>query len=123
MFGNGNFGSPVRRLIRGHAFISTVLNEVRNEILQQEISNGVSHSESLVLHFSESVQNCLADFAHSGLCAALVIGVFCGAELYNNWESLQKMSEFAEYVDFRRQARVFVVVFLALFFRVVENAI
>lgn len=120
---DGGFGSPVRRLIRGHAFLSTVLNEIRNEVVQQQLTSGVAHSDALVYHLPQTVHEWITDFAHTGLYAGVVIGIFCAAELYNNWTSLQKFLEFAEYTDFRKRVRVFIVVFFGLFFRVVDNAI
>ena len=109
---------PIRRLLGTHAFTSTLFTEVRNEFIQQEITNTITHANNLVTQFPNTVNTWLHDY-HILYHIGLAIVVFCGAEVYNT-PSLKKLREIAEYECMKRTLRVGIITFLVFFFRVVE---
>ena len=111
-----------RKLLGVHALTSSVLNELKKELFQQQLIQLVSSDFIVIISSKLETKISWAEKHHVFQYVLLAIVIYSFAEIYSQ-KPLNKLSTIPTFVGMERHIKIIVATVFAVFFRVVENAI
>lgn len=120
----------LRNILSIHAFASTVLRQIKDELLQKQVELVVSPNSFYEKMFDFStttpiVHSILHLFTLENTFYVCVLILSCiGYEYYNSPKyAMYKLNDFFEYKELQKNIRILCLVFVIILFRDVDNAI
>lgn len=111
-----------RKLLGVHALTSSILNELKKELFQQQLIQLVSSDFIVIISSKLETKMSWAENHHVFQYILLAIVIYSFAEIYSQ-KPLNKLSTIPTFVGMERHIKIIVATVFAVFFRAVENAI
>lgn len=122
--------STLRNILSIHAFASTVLRQIKDELLQKQVELFISPSTFYEKLFDLSTTDPIIHFvlhlftAENAFYMGVLISSCVGYEYYNSPKyAMYKLNDLFEYKELQKKIRILCLVFVIILFRDVDNAI